>query len=141
MLDDGYDVGDHFTWGTIGRDADYRSSGDFKFVDSGGLAVDELVLVRERRSTQRTHLVALLRVLSVEKVELLGVAARYTPLYEMVERFDGSATLDQLRACNPSIASMPHFHKNAAGYMLRSFTALTADELDELLRAVRASIK
>ena len=59
----------------------------------------------------------------------------------MIERFDGSATFNTLRADNPALARIPNFQKNAKGYMLRSFTALTKADLDLILKAVRASMK
>jgi hypothetical protein len=141
MVDEDYQVGEVFTWGTVGRDKDYRSAGDVKFFREGGLQVGERVILRERRSASQTFFVGVLKVARIDTTEFLGQISSYTPVYELVERFDGSANLDRLRATDPALASLPHFQKNAKGYMLRSFTPLTEDEFDVVVKAVRRSMK
>ena len=136
MKDEGPAVGERSPWGVIGRHADYRSAGDVKFLRDGELSVGDLVLVRERQSAKNVYFVGLLKVVSLGE----GVD-EWEPEYEMIERFDGSATVDRLRATTPALSSLPHFQKNAKGFMLRSFTPLTPRELDMILSAVRKSMK
>ncbi len=139
MLSEGPAVGDTFTWGEIGAHADYRSPGDIKFVRDGGLAVGDLVLVRERITAKRTYFVGLMKVIAVhDDFPNHGV---YVPEYQMIERFNGSATLDQLRAAHPAVGALPHFQRNAKGFMLRSFSPLAKPELTLLVNAVRGSMK
>lgn len=141
MADESYQVGDVFTWGTVGRDEDYRSAGDVKFFRDEGVQVGDRVILRERRSASQTFFVGVLQVVRIDTTEFLGQVSSYTPVYELIERFDGSATLDRLRVTDSALAALPHFQKNAKGYMLRAFTPLTVDEFNVVVKAVRRSMK
>lgn len=141
MAGPGLTVGRTFDWGDVGQSADYRSAGDIKFLRDGGVAVNDLVLARERMSQSKTYFMGLMRVLDIQTfVDASGVPS-YRPIYELLERFDGSATVDRIRAADPKVAALPHFQKNAKGFMLRSFTPLTKNELDVILKAVRRSMR
>lgn len=140
MRDGGHKVGKVFKWGSVGKGANYKAPGDINFVAQGEMKIGDLVILRERQSATKTYIVGVMKVVRIKvKYEPFGDNS-FTPYYELLERFDGSATLEELKASNPRLAALPHFRKNAKGMMLRSFTSLTQSEFELIVDAARASM-
>ncbi len=135
MRDAGPLVGTTTEWGTFGPNEQYRTAGDVRYLREGNLKVGDRVVVRERQTAKEVFIAAVLEV-----VELKTTAGgSCTPVYRVVERFDGSQSLPQLIIDSPRLATLPHFQKDAKGMMLRAITELSDDEFDLIVDAARAS--